>query len=103
MPILVVSQPNDDEARIVDAFEAGINAPQNDAQAVAAAIRTWVDDESLVEEQGRNARSSFEAYCTEKTAIQRYYDLLVDDRRVEPDPVAQQTARASRAVAKSSK
>jgi glycosyltransferase involved in cell wall biosynthesis len=103
MPLLVIAQPDDDEARIVDAFEAGINAPQNDAQAVAAAIRTWLDDESLVEVQGRNARSSFEAYCTEETAIQRYYDLLADDRSVEPDPVAQRTARVSRAVAKSSK
>jgi glycosyltransferase involved in cell wall biosynthesis len=91
MPILVIAQPNDDEARIVEAFDAGINAPQRDSDAVVEAIRTWTANQDLVDEQGANARQAFEARFTKDESIDRYYDLLADTRSLEPDPVSQKS------------
>ncbi|WP_435196365.1 glycosyltransferase family 4 protein [Natronomonas sp. EA1] len=89
MPILVISQPDDDEAQIVGAFDAGINAAQGDTAAVVEAINTWTTNPDLVREQGENARTAFEARFTKDESIDRYYDILVDSQSVAPDPVAQ--------------
>jgi glycosyltransferase involved in cell wall biosynthesis len=98
MPILVISQPNDDEAQIVGAFDAGINAAQGDSDAVVEAIRTWIDNPDLVARQGQNARDAFEARFTKDRSIDRYYDLLVDRRSLDPDPVAQESNGTSSAA-----
>jgi glycosyltransferase involved in cell wall biosynthesis len=95
MPILVIAQPNDDEARIVEAFDAGINASQGDSDAVVEAIRTWAADQDLIDEQGANARQAFETRFTKDESIDRYYDLLADNRSLEPDPVSQKSTDTS--------
>ncbi|MFC7140581.1 glycosyltransferase family 4 protein [Halosimplex aquaticum] len=90
-PILVISQEHDDEARIVDACDAGIQAAQGDSDAVVSAIRTWTADLSLVDDQGTNAREAFESYFTEDHSVDRYYALLDDSQSVEPDPITQES------------
>jgi glycosyltransferase involved in cell wall biosynthesis len=88
MPVLVIAHPEDDEARIVDTFDAGLNAAQGDTGAVVDAIRTWTENPDLVDEQGRNARAALEAHFTKQHSVDRYYALLSDDETLEPDPVA---------------
>lgn len=90
MPIIVIAQPHDDEAKIVEAFDAGFNAPQGDTDAVLDVIRTWTSNPDLVAKQGENARQAFETRFTKEKSIDRYYDLLDPDRSIDPDPVAQE-------------
>lgn len=89
MPILVIAHPDDDEAHIVEACEAGIQAIQGDTEGVVDVIRTWTSNSDLVATQGRNARESFEAQFTKDHSIDRYYQLLADDYTVEPNTVTQ--------------
>jgi glycosyltransferase involved in cell wall biosynthesis len=96
MPVLVISQPNDDEARIVDAFGAGFQAAQGDPAAVVDAVHTWIENPSLVEEQGRRARESFEAYFTVDKSIDRYYALLADSETLEEDPAVRRSGDPNR-------
>lgn len=76
MPVLGITQPCDDEAKIIDAFDAGIHVPQGDVQGVVNAIRTWKADQELVEKQGGNAREAFEQRFTKDQSVDRYYRLL---------------------------
>lgn len=76
MPILGIAQPYADEAQIIDAFDAGLHAKQDDVQGVVDAIEQWRDDPDLVNEQGKNAREAFEKYFTKDHAIERYYHML---------------------------
>lgn len=85
-PILGIARPYDDESRIVDAFDAGIHVEQGDVDGVVEAIRTWLDDPELVEEQGRNARDAFEEHFRKEAAIDRYYRMLTGLRVVSPAP-----------------
>jgi glycosyltransferase involved in cell wall biosynthesis len=103
MPILVIAQPEDDEARIVETFDAGINVPQNDVDSAVKAINRWTTDEDLVSQQANNAREAFESHFTKEHSLDRYYDLLADDQSIEPDPVTQRTATSSLADKKTSR
>ena len=78
MPVLGIAQPYDDEARIIDSFDAGMHVPQGDTDGVIEAIDTWKDDAELVDEQGRNARQAFEQRFTKDQSVDRYYRLLTD-------------------------
>lgn len=80
MPVLAIAQPNDDEARIVNAFDAGRRVSQGEVSAVVDAIRMWRNDPELVARQGKNARQAFEKQFTKEYSISRYYILLSDDR-----------------------
>ncbi|WP_434530807.1 glycosyltransferase family 4 protein [Haloarcula sp. NS06] len=82
-PVLVISQPNDDEAQIVDQFDAGVNVEQGDAEAAADAIECWQNNPECVERQGQNARRAFEANFVKETAIDNYYDMLTGTSQVE--------------------
>lgn len=75
-PILVVSEPGDDEATIVEQHDAGFHARQGDIDAVVEAITTWLDDPDVVEQQGSNAREAFENHYTKERSIDQYYELL---------------------------
>lgn len=87
MPVLVIAQPNDDEARIVKAFDAGRQVAQGDVNAVVDAIRMWRDEPGIVAEQGQNARTAFETWFTKEHSIDRYYELLSDQHSLdEPAP-----------------
>lgn len=79
MPVLGIVQPHDDEARVIDAFDAGFHAKQEDVEGVVNAIETWQARPDLVEEQGKNARAAFEEYFTKDQSIDRYYQLLVGE------------------------
>lgn len=87
MPVLVIAQPNDDEARIVKTFDAGRQVTQGDVNAVVDAIRTWQDNPDLVAEQGQNARNAFETRFTKEHSIDRYYELLADQHSLD-DPAS---------------
>ena len=76
MPVLGITQPDDDEARIIDAFDAGIHVPQGDVKGVVDAIQTWKEDPALREDQGTNARQAFEQRFTKDKSVDRYYRLL---------------------------
>jgi len=75
-PILVIAQPDDDESRIVERFDAGIQVSQGDVEGIVDAIETWENDPELVEEQGRNAREALESNFTKDESIDDYYELL---------------------------
>lgn len=77
-PILVISEPGDDEARIVKEHNAGMHAEQGDVNAVAEAIRELKSEPELVERQGKNARKAFEAKFTQEQSINQYYEMLSD-------------------------
>ena len=79
MPVLGITQPYDDEARLIDAFDAGIHVPQEDVEGVVDAVRTWKENPKLVENQGTNARQAFEQRFTKDQSIDRYYKLLTED------------------------
>jgi len=76
MPLLVISKSHDDEARIVDQFDAGFNAPQGDTEQVLEAIEAWRSDPGLVAKQGENAREAFEKNFTKDESIDEYYRTL---------------------------
>jgi glycosyltransferase involved in cell wall biosynthesis len=84
-PVLVVSDPGSDEARVVTAYDAGTHVTQGDVEGMVRAIDEWRTDPALVERQGDNARRAFENHFTREQSIDRYYRLLADvpDTRVK--------------------
>jgi len=80
-PMLVISHPEDDEARMVRTWNAGLHVAHGDAEGVAACVRQWRESPTLLERQGRNARAALEQRYTERRAIDRYYDLLTRERQ----------------------
>jgi len=76
-PVLTIAKPNDDEARIVDRFDAGIQVEQGSVEAVATAIQRWKQSPELVDRQGTNAREAFEEHFVEDASIDRYHEMLV--------------------------
>jgi glycosyltransferase involved in cell wall biosynthesis len=80
MPVITIAQPYDDESRIVDQFEAGIQVPQDDVSGIVNAIETWRQDPDLVNQQGANARQAFEEHFTTDDSIDEYYELLTGSR-----------------------
>ncbi|WP_435156842.1 glycosyltransferase family 4 protein [Haladaptatus sp. DFWS20] len=82
-PILVIAQSNDDEAKIVDTYYAGLQAAQGDVNSVVNAVKKWRADSNLITEQGENARTAFENRFTKDHSIDRYYRLLSDGKSIE--------------------
>jgi glycosyltransferase involved in cell wall biosynthesis len=84
-PVLCISQPTDDEARIVDSFDAGEHVSQGDIEGLVETIERWREDPALVHHQGANARVAFEANFTTERSIDAYYRLLtVGETSAEP-------------------
>lgn len=94
MPILGIVQPDDDEARIIDAFDAGIHAEQGDVDGIIEAIETWRSDPEYCKEQRQNARAAFEEYFTKEHSIDRYSRLL-NGETLESDVTQTMAARSS--------
>jgi glycosyltransferase involved in cell wall biosynthesis len=78
-PVLVIAQSDDDESRIVTAYDAGMQVAQGDVRGVVDAIDEWRSDPELLEEQGRNAREALEEHFTESQCIDDYYRLLAGE------------------------
>lgn len=76
-PVLTIAQPDDDESRIVDTFDAGIHVAQGDTLGIVEAIETWQADPELADQQGTNARRAFEENFTTDASIDEYYRMLV--------------------------
>lgn len=76
MPVLGIVQPDDDEARIIDTFDAGTHVEQGDVEGIVEAVETWRANESRRKQQGENARAAFEDHFTATESIDRYYTLL---------------------------
>jgi len=93
-PILGITQPDDDEARIIDAFDAGSHIEQGNIDGLIDVIETLRRRPDLVEEQGRNARIAFEDYFTKEQSVDRYYRLL-NGESVETDVTQRLAARSS--------
>ena len=77
-PVLTIAQPDDDESRIVDQFDAGIHVSQGDVDGVVDAIERWKSTPGLVEKQGKNAREGFEENFTVDESIDDYYRMLTE-------------------------
>ena len=75
-PVLTIAQPDDDESRIVDQFDAGIHVSQGDVDGIIDAIERWKSTPELVEKQGENAREGFEENFTVDESIDNYYRML---------------------------
>ena len=82
-PVLVIAQPNDDESRLVEKFDAGFHVPQGDVDGVIEAIETWQSNPDLVTEHGENARRAFERRFTKEKCLDAYYRLLAFDELPE--------------------
>jgi glycosyltransferase involved in cell wall biosynthesis len=82
-PALVISEPNDDEARIVESHNAGEHVTQGNVDRLVAVVRKWKSSPETVERQGHNAREAFEASFTKEHCIDEYYRLLSADGTVE--------------------
>lgn len=80
-PILVISRPGDDEAKIVEAHDAGKQVTQGDVDSMVRAVEEWRSNPDLVERQGRNARGAFEAHFTREQSVNEYYRLLSEAYR----------------------
>lgn len=93
MSILAITQPDDDEARIIDTFDAGIHVEQGDIDGVVDAIDTWRHDSNLVDQQGTNARTAFEDHFTKDRSVDRYYRLLTGEN-LSPDVTERMTTRS---------
>ena len=78
-PVLTIAQPDDDESRIVEQFDAGIHVPQRDVDGIVDAIERWKSTTELVEKQGMNAREEFEENFTVDESINDYYEMLTAD------------------------
>jgi glycosyltransferase involved in cell wall biosynthesis len=78
-PVLCIARADDDESRIVEMFDAGLQVPQGDVEELVEAVERWREDPSLVERQGRNARAAFEANFTREQCVDDYYELLAGD------------------------
>lgn len=76
-PVLTIAQPDDDESRIVDQFDAGIQVLQGDVEGIVDAIERWRSDPDLIESQGENARKAFEENFTTDASIHKYYEMLI--------------------------
>lgn len=77
-PVLVLSQPGDDEAKIVERFDAGIHVTQGDEQGVVDAIRLWRANPDIREKHGQNAVQAFKQHFSKEKAIDAYYRLLTE-------------------------
>ncbi|QKY22018.1 glycosyltransferase family 4 protein (plasmid) [Halolamina sp. CBA1230] len=77
-PVLTIAQPDDDESRIVEQFDAGIHVPQGDVDGIVDAIEHWKSTPELVEKQGENAREAFEENFTVDESIDDYYRILTE-------------------------
>lgn len=75
-PVLVISHPEDDEAKIVEKFDAGTQVTQKNSQEIVSVIKNWMKSPNLVEEQGANAREAFETHFTKKNSINQYFNML---------------------------
>jgi glycosyltransferase involved in cell wall biosynthesis len=84
MPVLTIAQPDDDESRIVDRFDAGVHIPQGDVARLVDAIETWRNNPDLVDQQGTNARRAFEDRFTAEQSIDKYFELLTDSTAPAP-------------------
>lgn len=77
-PVLIIAQPSDDEAQIVEQFDAGLQATPGNPDEVVTAIETWMANPELVEVQGENARNAFESHFTKNKSVEKYYEMLVN-------------------------
>lgn len=77
-PVLTIAQPDDDESRIVDQFDAGIHVAQGDVAGIVDPIEKWQQNPTLAEKQGENARRAFEENFTTDASIDDYYELLTN-------------------------
>jgi len=77
-PVLTIAQPDDDESRIVEQFDAGIHVSQGDVDGIVDAVERWKSTPELVEKQGKNAREAFEENFTVDESIDDYYRMLME-------------------------
>jgi glycosyltransferase involved in cell wall biosynthesis len=77
-PVLTIAQPDDDESRIVEQFDAGIQVSQGDVDGIVDAIERWKSTPELVAKQGKNAREAFEENFTVDESIDDYYRMLTE-------------------------
>lgn len=78
-PVLVIAQPHDDEAQIVDGFDAGISVEQGDVKGVLDAVEYWRSNPDAVRRQGEHARDAFENHFVKEQSVDAYYSMLTED------------------------
>lgn len=87
-PVLCIAQPNSDEARIVEGFDAGQQVAQGDVEALVDAIGRWQADPAFYDRQAKNARRAFDEHFTRDEAIGNYYALLTQGPAAVSDVTA---------------
>ena len=85
-PVLTIAKADDDEARIVDRFDAGTQVEQGSVEEAAAAIRRYERNPELVDRQGANAREAFEENFVKDASIDRYHEMLAGSSGAEVEP-----------------
>jgi len=84
-PVLAIADPRDDEARLVETHEIGAHVPQGDVAEVIRAINRWRTSSTLVAQQGRTARRTYDAYYTKDAAIEKYKRLFTQGAEAVED------------------
>jgi len=98
-PSLVISSPDDDEARIIESYDAGVQVRQGDVDRVVEVVDRWQSDPELVERLGQNAGEAFEANFTKGHCVDDYYRLLSEredeTKRERTDGQEKETGRST--------
>lgn len=75
-PVLVISEDDDDEARVIEQHEAGIQVKQGDVEGVRSAIMQWYEDAERRQRESINAREAFEKNYTREACVDQYQSVL---------------------------
>lgn len=78
MPVLAVTAPDDEVARVVEGADCGTHVAPGNAEAVADVLAAWADSPALVDRLGARARRRFEEGYTRGTAVAQYRAILAD-------------------------
>jgi colanic acid biosynthesis glycosyl transferase WcaI len=75
-PIIAVTAPNGEVARLVRRHDCGIVVAPSEGELLADTLRCLRADPARVAEMGHHARAMLDAYFTRRHAFQRWRDLL---------------------------
>jgi len=78
VPILAVTGPDDDVARVVRENECGIHVEPSDIEKAAEVLASWADNPERVDRLGRNARRLLVRDYSRNRAISRY-EAAIDE------------------------
>lgn len=84
LPVLAITEPESEVARIIDRFGCGAYVPPGRPDLLAEQARRLQADPELAREMGRRGRAAMEEFFTRKAATSAYAAVLRGGRAPEP-------------------